>query len=187
MAPQDRPVAPHHLLGVGAPLDFERDITFADAIKVARVMQPAPGVAADEKSAVVSTMISAPGPVGGFSRWITTASWLATRPNGSGSIGSGWSVGCSSANIAALGGATPSAAQLKEAWRRSGKPLRALFNTAGQSYRQGGFKDRLPSLSDDEALAALAADGKLIKRPLLDTGEVVLVGFREEEWRAALL
>ena len=35
-------------VGVGAPLDFEQDITFADAIKVARAMEPAQGVSADE-------------------------------------------------------------------------------------------------------------------------------------------
>ena len=41
----------------------------------------------------------------------------------------------------------------------------------------------MPTMSDEEALAALAADGKLIKRPLLDAGELAggraLVGFSE--------
>ncbi len=82
--------------------------------------------------------------------------------------------------------APPSAQELERLWRRSGKELRALFNTSGQSYREGGFKDKLPSLSDAEALAALAADGKLIKRPLVDAGAAVLLGFREDEWRDAL-
>ena len=35
-------------------------------------------------------------------------------------------------------------------------------------------------------LAALAADGKLIKRPLVDAGDATLVGFREKEWEEAL-
>lgn len=83
--------------------------------------------------------------------------------------------------------APPSAKELERMWRRSGKELRAFFNTSGQSYREGGFKERLPSMSDDEKLRALAADGKLIKRPLLDDGEHVLVGFREDEWRATLV
>lgn len=76
----------------------------------------------------------------------------------------------------------PDAATLERLWRRSGKPLDKLFNTSGQSYRDGGFKDRLPGLSDADKLAALAADGKLVKRPLLDLGERVLVGFNESEW-----
>lgn len=80
----------------------------------------------------------------------------------------------------------PSAKALEDMWRRSGKELRAFFNTSGQSYRDGGFKDRLPAMSDAEKLKALASDGKLIKRPLLDDGAHVLVGFREDEWRAAL-
>lgn len=76
----------------------------------------------------------------------------------------------------------PSAAKLKKLVKTSGLPLKRFFNTAGQSYRQGGFKDRLPSMTDDEKIAALAADGKLIKRPLVDAGDAVLVGFREADW-----
>ena len=83
--------------------------------------------------------------------------------------------------------APPSRADLEALWRRSGLPLKKLFNTAGQSYRSGGFKDRLPSMDDGERLDALAADGKLIKRPLLDAGSTVLVGFREEAYEEALL
>ena len=63
--------------------------------------------------------------------------------------------------------APPSKTQLKRYWKASGLPLKKLFNTSGQSYRQGGFKEKLKTLSDDEALSALAADGKLIRRPLL--------------------
>lgn len=85
-----------------------------------------------------------------------------------------------------LVGAPPSAQALEDLWRRSGLPLRRFFNTSGQSYRQGGFKERLPQMTQAQQLEALAADGKLIKRPLLDTGDTVLVGFKEAEWRAAL-
>ena len=73
----------------------------------------------------------------------------------------------------------PSREILEGLWRRSGLPLRRFFNTSGVSYRQGGFKDRLPKMSESEALEALAADGKLIKRPVIDTGAAVLVGFNE--------
>ncbi|MCA9609313.1 MAG: Spx/MgsR family RNA polymerase-binding regulatory protein [Myxococcales bacterium] len=79
----------------------------------------------------------------------------------------------------------PSAATLKKLWKRSGLPIAKLFNTSGQSYRGGGFKERLPSMSDDEALAALAADGKLIKRPILVTADRVLVGFRDAAYAEA--
>lgn len=81
----------------------------------------------------------------------------------------------------------PDAVRLAELHAHSGLPVKRFFNTSGQSYRGGGFKDRLPSMSDADAHAALAADGMLIKRPILVVGDtVVRVGFREPEWRAAL-
>jgi arsenate reductase len=80
----------------------------------------------------------------------------------------------------------PSASKLRELWKRSGLPLARFFNTSGESYRGGGFKEKLKTMSDTEALAALAADGKLIKRPLVDTGKAVLVGFDEATYRSQL-
>lgn len=77
----------------------------------------------------------------------------------------------------------PSKTQLSDLWKRSGLPIAKLFNTSGESYRAGGYKDKLKSMSDDEALGALAKDGKLIKRPLVDTGKHVLVGFDEAEYK----
>ncbi len=81
----------------------------------------------------------------------------------------------------------PSADTLRDLHRRSGLPLKRFFNVSGRSYRGGNFKDRLPTMSEEEQLSALAADGKLIKRPILDTGDSVLVGFREEGWSAELV
>lgn len=78
----------------------------------------------------------------------------------------------------------PSRQQLKEAWKRSGLPIKKLFNTSGQSYRDGGFGERLPTMSESEALAALAADGKLIKRPLVFADDFALIGFDEKAYRA---
>jgi arsenate reductase len=78
----------------------------------------------------------------------------------------------------------PSASKLGELWKRSGLPLARFFNTSGESYRAGGFKERLKSMSESQALAALAADGKLIKRPLVDTGTAVLVGFDPDAYAA---
>ena len=73
----------------------------------------------------------------------------------------------------------PAAGALRELWKRSGLPLAKMFNTSGESYRAGGFKQKLATMSEGQALAALAADGKLIKRPLIDAGDTVLVGFDE--------
>jgi arsenate reductase len=71
----------------------------------------------------------------------------------------------------------PSRAQLAAALKQSGLPVKRFFNTSGQSYRDGKFGERLATMTEREALDALAADGKLIKRPLLLGGDFVLVGF----------
>ncbi len=82
--------------------------------------------------------------------------------------------------------APPTTTQLKEAMEKGGGPRKKLVNTSGQSYRQGGFKERLPEMSEQEALEALAADGKLIKRPLLIRGDIALVGFKETDYQEKL-
>lgn len=79
--------------------------------------------------------------------------------------------------------APPSVEELSDLVDRSGLDIRKFFNTSGESYRKGGFKERLPTLDRAQCLAALASDGKLLKRPILDTGQAVLVGFREEDYR----
>jgi arsenate reductase len=61
-----------------------------------------------------------------------------------------------------------------------------LFNTSGQSYRALGA-ERVKAMDDEQALAALAADGRLIKRPFLVTsGGTILTGFKDPEWSKTL-
>ena len=73
------------------------------------------------------------------------------------------------------------------AWhRRSGLPLKRFFNTSGLLYKSMGLKDKLPQMSEDEMLKRLAADGMLVKRPLLVGDDFVLVGFKEAEWTEQL-
>ena len=64
--------------------------------------------------------------------------------------------------------------------------IRRLFNTSGKDYKEMSLKDRLPSLTEDEALALLAANGNLVKRPFALTGASGAVGFKEEEWTRML-
>lgn len=81
----------------------------------------------------------------------------------------------------------PTKATLERAAQLAAVPIRKLFNVAGESYRAGNFKDRLATMTDAQAFAALAADGKLIKRPLAIGDGVALVGFDEAAWAAALM
>ena len=69
------------------------------------------------------------------------------------------------------------------AWHRaSGLPLRKFFNTSGQLYKSMDLKNKLPAMSEEEMLQLLAADGMLVKRPLVIGEDFVLVGFKEAEW-----
>ena len=65
-------------------------------------------------------------------------------------------------------------------------PLKKFFNTSGLLYKSMELKDKLPGMSGEEMLRLLAADGMLVKRPLLVGDDLVLVGFKEAEWECAL-
>ncbi len=79
----------------------------------------------------------------------------------------------------------PSKQELRRVLAKSGLPIRKLFNTSGAAYREGGYGKRLETLSEDEALAELAGNGRLIKRPLVVGPALALVGFREADYAAA--
>lgn len=74
----------------------------------------------------------------------------------------------------------PKKADLQRALK-SGIPLKKLFNTSGQSYREGkwGEKLALAAVSEAQALDALAKDGKLVKRPFILSDSGITVGFDE--------
>lgn len=80
----------------------------------------------------------------------------------------------------------PSVEVLRDVMRLADIELRKLFNTSGQSYRGGGWKDKLSKISQDDALAALTRDGMLIKRPIVVGDDVALVGFSPDAWAASL-
>ena len=81
----------------------------------------------------------------------------------------------------------PDESALRGYYSLSGLPLKRFFNTSGIPYREMGLSKKLPDMSEDEQLALLATDGMLVKRPLVIGSGFVLVGFREEEWKAKLL
>ena len=73
------------------------------------------------------------------------------------------------------------------AWQqRSGLPLRKFFNTSGLLYKSLGLKERLPEMDEEEMLSLLGSDGMLVKRPLLVGDDIVLVGFKEDQWAETL-
>lgn len=79
----------------------------------------------------------------------------------------------------------PSAKVLGEILEKSGVPPAKLWNTSGELYRAGNYRDQVPSMTKSEALRELSTHGKLIKRPLILGPNFALVGFREAEYEAA--
>ncbi len=76
--------------------------------------------------------------------------------------------------------APPSKAELQRVLALTGLPVRKLFNTSGEQYKQLGIKDKLPGMSEDAALTLLAGNGRLIKRPIVIEGKKATVGFDAE-------
>ena len=75
---------------------------------------------------------------------------------------------------------TPKAEQLKEWMEQSTYTIKNFFNTSGQVYRALGLKDKIDSLSIDEAANLLASNGMLIKRPLLvKDNHILQIGHRK--------
>ena len=80
----------------------------------------------------------------------------------------------------------PSKAELKLMLKVYEGNLRRLFNTSGGEYKALNLKDKLPALSEAQAINLLAGNGNLIKRPVVLTKKSGVIGFKEEEWAALL-
>jgi len=63
---------------------------------------------------------------------------------------------------------------------KSVEHVRKAFNTSGGSYKDGGWKDKIAGMNNEQIIEALAADPMLIKRPVIRTPRGVLVGFDEQ-------
>ena len=81
----------------------------------------------------------------------------------------------------------PTAEELKLWHRLSGLPFKRFVNTSGLLYKSMNLKEKLPTLSEDERFAQLAANGMLVKRPLLVGENFVLTGFKADEWEKELI
>ena len=66
--------------------------------------------------------------------------------------------------------------------QKSGKDINKFFNTSGLKYRELKLKDKIQTMSYEEKLETLSSDGMLVKRPLLELENTVLIGFKEKEW-----
>ena len=81
----------------------------------------------------------------------------------------------------------PSTAELMAALKLHGGDIRKLFNTSGMDYRSLGMKDKLPLMSEAEAISLLSQNGNLVKRPFVIGNGVALAGFKPDVWKQTLL
>lgn len=67
--------------------------------------------------------------------------------------------------------------------KAGGKTFKNLFNTSGEQYRALKIGDRIKAgMTEQEAIALLSKNGKLVKRPFLLTGKGGTTGFQAEAW-----
>ena len=81
----------------------------------------------------------------------------------------------------------PTYEELKQWYEKGDLPLKKFFNTSGLVYKEMQLKNKLTSMSEEEQLMLLATHGMLVKRPMMITHDIVLVGFKEADWEGALL
>ncbi len=79
----------------------------------------------------------------------------------------------------------PKVAELKTMLKAYDGELRRLFNTSGGDYREQKLGAKLPTMSAQEAIGMLHANGNLVKRPFVLGDNVALVGFSEPVWESA--
>jgi len=80
----------------------------------------------------------------------------------------------------------PTPDELRAAIKLLSGDLRPLFNSSGADYRQLGIKERMSSLTDEDAIALLSTNGNLVKRPFLIGTNRLLTGFKPDVWKRAL-
>lgn len=80
----------------------------------------------------------------------------------------------------------PDVEELTEWIEKSGLDIQKFFNSNGVIYKQMGLKDKLADMTQEEKVELLASNGMLIKRPIIVGEDLVLVGFKEQEWKSKL-
>ena len=81
----------------------------------------------------------------------------------------------------------PTYEELNDWIKKSGLDIKKFFNTSGLKYKELNLKDKLFNMSDEDKIKLLASDGMLVKRPLFINDNIILVGFKEDEWKDKLL
>ena len=79
---------------------------------------------------------------------------------------------------------TPSKEELRRYIELYNQGIKPFFNKSGKVYKEMNLKDKVNTMSVEEAINLLADNGMLIKRPLLIDGDKILVGYKKESYDA---
>lgn len=77
----------------------------------------------------------------------------------------------------------PSITELRKALKFLNGDSKKLFNTSGQDYKALNLKEKLAAMTEEEKLKLLNSNGNLVKRPFVISSDLVLIGFKEDEWK----
>ena len=72
-----------------------------------------------------------------------------------------------------------------EAWIAA-KGLDTVLNKRGTTYRKLTDAEKADAADSHKAVALLVQHPSMIKRPVVEHGSTILVGFKEDEWSANL-
>lgn len=82
----------------------------------------------------------------------------------------------------------PTFYELKEWIIKSGVPIKKIFNTSGNLFKEMNLSQKLKELSEEEQITLLSTNGMLVKRPILIGKDFVLIGFKDQVlWEDTLL
>ena len=76
----------------------------------------------------------------------------------------------------------PSWQEMKEIKEIGNFQIIDLFNSKGKLFTEMGLKDKISSLSEDEAFKLLVTDALLFKRPLVVDGDYARTGWNKKEY-----
>ena len=77
---------------------------------------------------------------------------------------------------------TPPTKQILKAAIKA-KGMKKLFNTSGVQYRELKIKDKIKTMTENQAVDFLASKGRLVKRPIAVDKNKITVGFDIEEYK----
>ena len=69
-----------------------------------------------------------------------------------------------------------------QSWIDRGVELKNLFNTSGMLYRELNIKEKRETYTQEQLIELLAANGMLVKRPIVIQGNMIIIGNKASEY-----